>query len=107
MRALVFLLVLAGVPRLPLAAAPPQAAKLVPDSPAYQEFKRLVQEYVKQQRPATHCLMHRVRSKSEAWTPHGHHVSIFSTAPAPFAHILPTASKKPGPTARAANTVTA
>jgi len=53
-RALVFLLVLAGVPRLPLAAAPPQAAKLVPDSPAYQEFKRLVQEYVKQQRPATH-----------------------------------------------------
>ena len=54
MRALVFLLVLAGVSQLPLAAAPPQAAKIVPDSPAYQEFKRLIQEYVKQQRPGTH-----------------------------------------------------
>ena len=53
MKALVFLLVLVGVARMPLAAAPPQAAKLVPDSPAYQEFKRLVQEYVKQQSPAT------------------------------------------------------
>jgi hypothetical protein len=38
---------------MPLGAAPPQSAKLVPDSPAYQEFKRLIQEYVKKQSPAT------------------------------------------------------
>jgi hypothetical protein len=52
-RVLALLLVLAGGLRIPLAAAPPQPAKLVPDSPAYQEFKRLVQEYVKKQSPAT------------------------------------------------------
>src|SRR5258706_8737192 len=42
-----------GTLRSPATAAPPQPAKLVPDSPAYQEFKRLVQEYVKKQSPAT------------------------------------------------------
>jgi hypothetical protein len=43
-----------GTLRIPLEAAPPQPAKIVADPPAYGEFKRLIQEYVKQQKPGTH-----------------------------------------------------
>lgn len=45
-----FLGVLVSLAWMPLAGAPPQAAAVSPDTPAFQEFKRLVQAYVNLQK---------------------------------------------------------
>ncbi len=47
LRAVVFLIVLVGVPRIPVAAGPPQVAPVSPESAAFREFTQRVQQYVK------------------------------------------------------------
>lgn len=47
LRAVVFLIVLVGVLRIPVAAGPPQVAPVSPEPAAFREFTQRVQQYVK------------------------------------------------------------